>query len=129
LWKSKSREIWLTSKDLNTKFFHTSTLIKRRSNAVNFLKIGPRNWILDRATIGGSFVYHFSNLFSSFLPPVEDELLDLFSSTIFEEDNNLLCTIPSEAEIVQALSSLGSSKALGPDGFIAFFYKKNTGLL
>jgi hypothetical protein len=29
LWRSKSRELWLTCKDLNTKFFHTSTIIKR----------------------------------------------------------------------------------------------------
>ena len=55
---------------------------------------------------------------------MDDELLDLFSSTIFEEDNNLLCIIPSEAEIVQALSSLGSSKAHGLDGFNSLFYKK-----
>lgn len=27
LWKSKSREIWLTCKDLNMRFFHLSTLI------------------------------------------------------------------------------------------------------
>jgi hypothetical protein len=30
LWKTKSRELWLTATDLNTIFFHTSTLIRRR---------------------------------------------------------------------------------------------------
>jgi hypothetical protein len=39
LWRSKSKETWLTCKDLNTKYFHTSTLIKMRANAVNFLKL------------------------------------------------------------------------------------------
>jgi hypothetical protein len=38
LWRSKSRETWLQCRDLNTKYFHSSTLIRRRSNAVNFLK-------------------------------------------------------------------------------------------
>jgi hypothetical protein len=38
LWCSKSKESWLTCKDLNTKYFHTSTLIRRRSNAVDFSK-------------------------------------------------------------------------------------------
>jgi hypothetical protein len=39
LWKNKSREIWLTGKDLNTMFFHTSTIIKRMRNAIDFLKL------------------------------------------------------------------------------------------
>jgi hypothetical protein len=39
LWQNKSREVWLTCKDLNTKFFHTSTIIKRQRNAINFLKL------------------------------------------------------------------------------------------
>lgn len=35
LWKQKSREEWLTSKDLNTRYFHLSTVIRRRQNAIN----------------------------------------------------------------------------------------------
>lgn len=53
---------------------------------------------------------HFSNLFASSLPPIEDELLDLFSPSILDEENIELCTIPYEQEIVQALLSLGSTK-------------------
>jgi hypothetical protein len=34
LWRSKSKKTWLICKDLNTKYFHTSTLIKRRANVV-----------------------------------------------------------------------------------------------
>lgn len=37
LWKSKSRETWLTCKDLNTEIFHISTLIRIRRNAVDFM--------------------------------------------------------------------------------------------
>jgi hypothetical protein len=51
-------------------------------------------------------------------------LQNLFPPVIFAEENLILCSIPIEAEVVKALSSLGSSKALGPDGFTALFYKK-----
>lgn len=51
-------------------------------------------------------------------------MLDLFSSSISEEENLHLCSIPTEEEVIKALSSLGSTKALGPYGFTALFYKK-----
>jgi hypothetical protein len=124
LWKSKSRELWLSCSDLNTKFFHTSTLIRKKSNAVNFLKTDSRSWLSDRATIGASFVSHFTNLFSSTTLPIADEMLNLFSPVISKDDTLNLCYIPFESEIIQALSSLGSSKAPRPDGFTTLFYKK-----
>ncbi|XP_059430102.1 uncharacterized protein LOC132163748 [Corylus avellana] len=91
LWRSKSRETWLQCKDLNTRFFHSSTLIRRRSNAVNFLKTNEGAWISDRAEIGGNFVSHFSNLFSSSVPPIEEDMLSLFDPVVSAEDNSFLC--------------------------------------
>jgi hypothetical protein len=124
LWRSKSRETWLTCKDLNTKYFHTSTLIRRRSNAINFLKLDSGVWVSSREEIGGKFISHFTNLFTSSNPQTENEMLDLFSSVITEEENSALCSISDEEEILGALSSLGSTKAPGPDGFTAPFFKK-----
>jgi hypothetical protein len=69
-------------------------------------------------------VNHFPNMFFSTSPHVDEEFLNLFHPVISEEENLVLCSIPTEAEVVQALLSLGSSKALGPDGFTAPFYKK-----
>ena len=74
--------------------------------------------------IRGSFVSHFSNLFSSTRPSIDDDMLSLFAPTVTEEDNLLLCSIPLESEVVQALYSLGSTKVPGPDGFTALFLKK-----
>jgi hypothetical protein len=68
LWKTKSRETWLTCKDLNTKFFHASTLIRRRRNSIDFLKTSSGAWISDRNSIGGCFTSHYNSLFSSSQP-------------------------------------------------------------
>jgi hypothetical protein len=81
-------------------------------------------WLFDRVEIGGSFVSHFSSLLSSSRSPIDEDMLSLFASTITEEDNLFLCSIPLEIELVQAFSSLGSTKAPGLDGFIALFFKK-----
>jgi hypothetical protein len=91
---------------------------------VNFLKTSTGGWLSDRAAIGGNFVDHFTNLFSSTSLPIDDELLNLFPSIISEEENLALVSIPTEEEVFKALSSIESSKAPGPNSFFALFYKK-----
>jgi hypothetical protein len=100
LWRSKSREIWLTCRDLNTKYFHTSTLTRRRANAMNFLKLESGVWVSSKEEIGGNFISHFSNLFKSSNLPIEKEMLDLFSPVITDEENVTLSTPSTEREIL-----------------------------
>ena len=38
LWHQKSRAIWIVSDVRNTKYFHTSTIIRRRRNRIESLK-------------------------------------------------------------------------------------------
>jgi hypothetical protein len=80
-------------------------------------------WLSDRAAIGGFFVTHFANLFASSSPDFDEEMAELFFPIISYDDNNFLVSIPSEDEVFKVLSNLGSSKAPGPDGFTALFYK------
>jgi hypothetical protein len=124
LWHSKSKESWLTCKDLNTKYFHISTLIRRRSNAINFLKLDYSVWVSSRIEIGENFTAHFTNIVTSSNPHIEADMLDLFSPIIIEKENVILSFNPVEEEILVALASLGSTKAPRPDGFTALFYKK-----
>jgi hypothetical protein len=50
-------------------------------------------------------------LYSPHLNPIiDDDLLSLFDPCISQDDNLSLCAIPSEQEIFNALSSIGSLK-------------------
>jgi hypothetical protein len=107
LWKNKSKELWLTSKDLNTRFFHTSTLIRQRRNAIDCLKYANDGWINDRNDIGGCFISNFKDLFTSSNPSASDELLDMFHCFISDEDNKVLCAIPTESENIWCSCKFG----------------------
>jgi len=113
-----------TYKDLNTRFFHVSTIIKRRRTSIDFLKLPSGAWITDWTDVGNCFSSHCTSLFTTSNPPCIDEFLSLFENSISSDENVIFCTIPSELEIFNALSSIGSTKSLGPHGFTALFYKK-----
>jgi hypothetical protein len=83
LWRLKSKEAWLTCKDLNTKYFHHCTLIRRRSNAVDFLKLDSGIWVSSRFDIGENFTAHFTNIFITSNPLIKLEILNLFPPIIF----------------------------------------------
>ena len=124
LWRSKSRETWLTCKDRNIKYFHTSTLIRKRSNAINLLKLDSSVWVSSRDELVGVSSLTSQTFFTSSNLQIENEMLDLFSPIITEEENVAMCSVHAEEKILKALASLGSTKAPGPDGFIALFFKK-----
>lgn len=124
LWRNKSRGTWLVCKDLNTKFFYVSTLIKRRRIIIDSIKLPSGDWISDRPAIGEYFIDHFKSLFSSSMPSFPDALGELFVSSIIIEENLILCSIPSKEEIYNTLTSIHSTKAPGPDGYTTPFYKQ-----
>jgi hypothetical protein len=123
LWKQKSQELWLTSNDLNTKFFHASTVIRRRYNSISSIKMENGLFLNNRNDIDLYFSEYFQNLFTSSNPSFDDELDSLFSPVISDAENNSICSIPDESKIRKAISQLGLTKAPGPDGFTGLFLK------
>ncbi|XP_059431454.1 uncharacterized protein LOC132164953 [Corylus avellana] len=116
LWKQKSKELWLTYTELNTKYFHAFTVCRCRYNSISSLKYSEGSPICGRDNIGAYLVYHFGNIFSTFHPHLIDNLPKLVNEVISAEENARICSIPDEHEIFVAIKELGLNKALGPDG-------------
>jgi hypothetical protein len=123
LWKQKFREIWLSCSDLNTMFFYASVAYRRRYNFISCLRAADGSNLLGRDNIESFLVDHFSTLFSSSNPILDDSLSDLVSLDITVDDNVALCFIPEEVKIFLAITELGLNKSPGPDGITGLFYK------
>lgn len=124
LWKQKAKVTWLSTSDLNTHFFHLSTIILRRRKNIEAIKIGDGVWLQERADIGAHIVEHFPSLFASAGSRRSlNEVEALIQPILTKEDNSTVCGIPSKDEIKSAVVNLGALKAPGPDGMSALFFQ------
>ena len=122
-WKQKSRELWLKEGDRNSRFFHLSTVIRRRSNRINEIKMEDRTWIYGREHIGKYFIDHFKSLYQSVHPQFPHDLDGLIEAAISEEENESICRVPSGEEIRKIVFEMHPLKAPGPDGLSGIFYR------
>lgn len=122
-WATKSRVNWLIAGDRNTKFFHITTLAKRRVNKILGLRDTVGNWYMEQDNILRIIRNHFMNLFTtSFdcaarVTPTPNNFVQ-----IFEDVRTALIQLVSPKEIKCAFFSMKPNKAPGPDGLHPCFY-------
>ena len=124
LWYQKSRELWLKFGDKNSKFFHLSIVIRRRSNSIDAIKLEDRSRIHDQKLIREHIRANFINLFREEQTCFPEHLKHLVLPCITEEENELLKQIPSLNDIKFTLFQMHDLKAPSPDDFPALLYKK-----
>lgn len=122
-WKQSSRVKRIQEGDGCTKFFFVSTITRRRRNSIEFIKDSQGNWLNSRQTIGSALMQKFKETYcpASFHPC--PDLGELITPVISTQENSILCAIPDDNEIREALFTMGSLKAPGPDGMSVLFYK------
>ena len=122
-WRKKSRNQWLTSTNLNTRFFHLATIIRRRKIAIDFIKDENGTWLSGRHLVSDCFINYYKNLFTSqhTHPSHHIDLSDIIPHSISSKENEALYAIPSDDEIKSVAFSFASSKSPGPDGMSAIF--------
>lgn len=125
-WFQKSRVKWIMDGDSNTKFFHQSTLARRRVNKIIMLKVGDE-WIQDQLILKQHCLDHFENIFASTRSSISNGGATLglsnLQARLTQEENNTLSLIPSAQEIKGAVWATHPTKAPGPDGLQGFFYQ------
>ncbi|XP_026443435.1 uncharacterized protein LOC113343484 [Papaver somniferum] len=126
--KQRSRVHWIEWLDLgdsNTHFFHNSLKERRFRNNIPGLTSRDGDVLVDDKE---TKLWNVFSLFSELYDEkgvVNVELIEelYFDKMINEESKNDLIKPVSRDEVVASLSSIGSGKASGPDGFSSYFFK------
>jgi len=125
-WRHKSRSLWLSSEDRNTKIFQRQDKSRIWRNEVKEITKDDGRKIDDSQQIQVESKIHFETLLKEYNNTdinVEENLLQNISSVISQEDNDKFKQEVTEKELHEALFQLHPDKAPGPDGLSVHFYQ------
>ncbi|XP_059073619.1 uncharacterized protein LOC131874319 [Cryptomeria japonica] len=121
-WRKKSRDLWLSEGDRNTKLFHSSSKLKRLRKRISCIVDSNGNTLIDEDKIATEAVRFFKSLLSVEMVVVDDEFVNLIPPLVSQEDNKMLMAPFSLAELKEIVFSMHPEKAPGPDGFTVLFF-------
>ncbi|KAF9592580.1 hypothetical protein IFM89_016031 [Coptis chinensis] len=123
-WKQKSTFDWIKDGGKNTRFYHLSTIYRRRKNKIDKIKDDDGEWREGRTDVGTSLNQYFTDIFTTDSPVRDNQIMDLFKSIVSDRENEILISTPDQEDIWKVVKKMGSLKSPGPDGFQGVFYKK-----
>ncbi|KAL8137685.1 hypothetical protein V2J09_003686 [Rumex salicifolius] len=127
LWWQKSRAGFLIDNNRNTKFFHTSTVIRRKANKFTSLHDEVGNMIEDLEALRNLALTHFAHLYMA-ESLLSHNALSLGTAAFLHFSRNESDRLDrpfSNSEILVAFKGMTSGKSLGPDDYPALFYQHN----
>nr|KYP46734.1 Retrovirus-related Pol polyprotein LINE-1 [Cajanus cajan] len=118
----KSRCKWLQLGDRNTKFFHGSTIIRRRKSKVERLLNDSDEWTSQKDDSERMVTNFYKNLFSDSGDATPFGISNAFPK-LNNDDIALIGAPIRDDEVLAAVKRMSNFKAPGPDGLQAIFYK------
>ncbi|KAK4265131.1 hypothetical protein QN277_026221 [Acacia crassicarpa] len=123
LWAQKARVNWSVNGDRNTKLFHAQANSRRKRNRIDAICIQEGEWCFEEESIKAHATEYFSNLFKEEV--VVRSSLECSTSypSLLETHQRVCQRDVGEAEIRDALFSMGALKSPGPNGLHALFFQ------
>ncbi|XP_012849884.1 PREDICTED: uncharacterized protein LOC105969657 [Erythranthe guttata] len=125
-WRQRSRVQWIKEGDRNTRFFHSTTTIRHRTNRVERIKNAVEIWTGDNEGIERIISEYFEHIFKSTNPREEeiDEVLECIEARLAGGASQLLSQPYTSDEVTRAISQMDPLKSPGPDGLARFHLRR-----
>lgn len=122
-WQQTSRERWICYGERNTRYFHASTIDRRRRTQIHQLRPEDHSWCTEQPELKHMVSTFYKQLYSKEIPPTsptDQWHLPRLSCNCVRWLNRGI----TDHEIKTAFFQIRAHKAPGPDGFLACFYHK-----
>ncbi|KAK1324492.1 hypothetical protein QJS10_CPA01g01912 [Acorus calamus] len=119
--RQKSRQLWLSEGDRNSKFFYSSIKSRIAKNTIRKVLLADGSSFEDPKFIKEYAVEYYKKLLNTNVTLPISEMNNLIPLSALEGE--ALCAPVLESEIKQALFSIKPHGSSGPDGFSAHFFQ------
>lgn len=106
-WRQKARLRWLDEGDRNTRFFHSSVVLKRTRLSISRIKLSDSTWTDNPQAIRNEATIFFHNLLAPQLPVLDashaEYLLDFIPTILSDDDNQSLLRPINLEEVREAI--------------------------
>ena len=123
MWFQRSRSLWATFGDKNSKYLHSRAMQRYRRNKIDGVRDCGGHCQLNPKEIANEFLKYFSELFSTSSNCQPELALDTIQSLMTEDMNKLLNAEFTEEEVKVALNQMAPLKSPGPDGMPPLFFQ------
>jgi hypothetical protein len=125
MWRQRSRILWLSAGDRNTRFFHIRASRLREQNKIVKLKKLDGQFTVNEQELGEITTEFYKTLYTSDSTENMEAVLDTVPVKVSPEMNAKLIAPYTEAEVKEALFQMFPIKSPGPDGFPAHFFQRH----
>uniref|UniRef100_A0A2N9IBY2 Reverse transcriptase domain-containing protein n=1 Tax=Fagus sylvatica TaxID=28930 RepID=A0A2N9IBY2_FAGSY len=124
-WALKSRLGWVLEGDRNTKFFHTTTIVRRKFNNIVRIRNSVGGWLETVEDVSNLFLNGYIDLFtSSHISSLTRFTAPSLAACVSDTDALNIGLPVSPLEIKNSLWSFKPFKAPGPDGLHPGFFQR-----
>ncbi|KAL0009461.1 hypothetical protein SO802_010963 [Lithocarpus litseifolius] len=116
MWFQRSKALWATNGDKNSKFFHSRATQRKRKNSILRIRDANGGWNSNPEDIAQCLIAFFQDLFSSANLQQNDATTNSIHRVISDEMNAQLSSEFNAWEVHQAIKQMTPLKAPGPDG-------------